>query len=67
MPAPAMLRAALLSPALVRDGAGGAAIYADASKCYFVVNPSGDLAHTQATFEAAFRQQPGWEGVAGGI
>ena len=46
------------------DGMGGAAVCADARKCFYVVNPSGDLAHTQATFEAAFRLQP-WEGVAG--
>eukprot|EP00961_Rhodomonas_salina_P223904 3027759-Rhodomonas_salina.1 len=28
---------------------------------YYVLNPGGDLAHTQAKFEAAFRSQP-WDG-----
>ncbi len=37
---------------------------ADARKCYYLVNPAGDLAQTQATFEAPFKMQP-WEGVMG--
>ena len=64
MPSLPMLLAALHRANLVPDGMGGAAVCADARKCFYVVNPSGDLAHTQATFEAAFRLQP-WEGVAG--
>ena len=47
MPSPAMLRAALQGAALERDGSGGAVVRADSSKCFFVVNPSGDLDHTQ--------------------
>jgi len=49
---------------LEADGGGGAAVRADTRKCFYVVNPSGDLAHTQVMFEAAFKMQP-WEGVAG--
>ena len=31
----------------MQDAAGGAAVRVDARKCFYVVNPSGDLAHTQ--------------------
>lgn len=47
MPSPAMLRAALQGAVLERDGSGGAVVRADSSQCFFVVNPSGDLDHTQ--------------------
>lgn len=33
----------------------------DAHDAVYVLNPSGDLAHTQDTFQGLFQQQPGWQ------
>ena len=33
----------------------------DAHDAVYVLNPSGDLAHTQDTFQGLFEQQPGWQ------
>ena len=48
---------------LDEDGCGGSGA-ARSSDAYYVLNPGGDLARTQATFETAFAEPP-WEGVAG--
>ncbi|KAI8335102.1 peptidase family C50-domain-containing protein [Chlamydoabsidia padenii] len=39
-------------------------IQIDASRTYFVLNPSGDLKYTQAKFETLFSRMHTWEGVA---
>ena len=33
----------------------------DAHDAVYLLNPSGDLAHTQDTFQGLFQQQPGWQ------
>lgn len=33
----------------------------DPSEAVYLLNPSGDLPTTQATFEGYFAQQPGWQ------
>ncbi|KAJ3103484.1 separase/separin [Phlyctochytrium planicorne] len=35
------------------------------SNVHYILNPGGDLMHTQKEFEALFSSQPGWEGVTG--
>jgi len=47
--------------AAAADTRGGSVSSADA---YYLLNPSGDLARTQATFETRFARAP-WQGVAG--
>ncbi|KAK9808987.1 hypothetical protein WJX72_007397 [[Myrmecia] bisecta] len=37
----------------------------DLGSTFYLLNPSGDLPSTQATFEAWFSGQPGWQGIAG--
>ena len=37
----------------------------DTRNAYYVINPSGDLADTQAFFEPWFSSVPGWSGCAG--
>ncbi|CAL8470074.1 g9616 [Coccomyxa elongata] len=37
----------------------------DVHDAVYMLNPSGDLASTQATFQEFFQQQPGWQGTAG--
>ena len=41
------------------SGAHGRGV--NAHDAVFVLNPSGDLAHTQDTFQGLFEQQPGWQ------
>ncbi|BDA44094.1 probable separin at C-terminar half [Coccomyxa sp. Obi] len=37
----------------------------DVHDAVYMLNPSGDLASTQATFQEFFQQQPGWQGSVG--
>eukprot|EP00897_Mesotaenium_endlicherianum_P004306 jgi/Mesen1/3903/ME000208S02909 len=40
---------------------GGVPPVVDPQDAFYLLNPSGDLAPTQAAFEALFRLQPGWQ------
>ncbi|KAJ1471100.1 peptidase family C50-domain-containing protein [Baffinella frigidus] len=62
VPSVALLRALL--PPSRGDKASTGTHTIDASSAYFVLNPGGDLPHTQAMFHATFEHQQ-WEGVAG--
>uniref|UniRef100_A0A7S3QRU2 separase n=1 Tax=Dunaliella tertiolecta TaxID=3047 RepID=A0A7S3QRU2_DUNTE len=48
-----------------QDGTSDAAAVIDLHSTYFVLNPGGDLADTQACFQAWFADQLGWQGVSG--
>lgn len=41
------------------------ALHPDPRSGFFIINPSGDLSKTQEQFERPFREQRGWEGIAG--
>lgn len=41
------------------------AIKVDSSRVFYVLNPSGDLASTQGTFQGLFESQYGWNGTSG--
>ncbi|KAI8890025.1 hypothetical protein K501DRAFT_169633 [Backusella circina FSU 941] len=38
-------------------------LYVSEKSTYYVINPSGDLKHTQQEFEKPFKRAPGWDGL----
>lgn len=54
------------APAGCSEGGAAAVVAVDVSSAFYALNPSGDLASTQAAFEPWFRGLAGWEGRVGG-